>query len=234
MSQTPFNLIDPGELNNADLRPDQIVFVNCPGYIQASGLRKLTAFVVDGGFLFTTDWALKHVLEKAFPGYVKFNEKATADEVVRVEVLDNKDPFLKSILGPEDDPQWWLEGSSYPIRVLDEENVNILVTSQDIKRRYGEAPVFITFDHGEGKIYHMISHFYLQRSETRTARHSASAEMYMVEKESPDALKAKYKAMGIADYNIVDVEGAFTSSAMMRKMIYDKKRQMRERGKNET
>ena len=146
MSQTPFNLIDPGELNNADLRPDQIVFVNCPGYIQASGLRKLTAFVVDGGFLFTTDWALKHVLEKAFPGYVKFNEKATADEVVRVEVLDNKDPFLKSILGPGDDPQWWLEGSSYPIRVLDEENVNILVTSQDIKRRYGEAP-FLIIDH---------------------------------------------------------------------------------------
>ncbi len=233
MSETSFTLINPKELDCAELRPDQIVFVNCPGKFKGRGLRKLTAFVSEGGFLFTTDWALKHVLEKAFPGYVEYNEKATADEVVRVEVLDKKDPFLKSLLGPDDDPQWWLEGSSYPIRILDEEKVNVLVTSKEIKNRYGEAPVFITFDHGEGKIYHMISHFYLQRSETRTKRHAAPAMSYLDEKEIPDQNKVKYFNMGIDKATVADLESAFTSTAIMKKIIVDKKREMSRRNKNE-
>ena len=231
MSETPFSLIDPGDLDRATLRPDQIVFVNCPGKVKPVGLRNLTTFVSEGGFLFTTDWALKHVLEPAFPGHVEYNEKPTSDEVVRVEVLNTDDPFLKSIIGPGDDPQWWLEGSSYPIRVLDKEKVEVLVTSKDIKDRYGEAPVFVSFEHGEGKIYHMISHFYLQRSETRTARHSASAEAYLSEKEIPAELKEKYAKMKINESNLGEVESAYTSSAMMQKVMYDKRQQLRRRKK---
>jgi hypothetical protein len=120
---------------------------------------------------------LKHVLEPAFPGVVEFNQRQTADEVVRVEILDTADPFLNSLLGPNDDPQWWLEGSSYPIRILDENKVHVLVKSKDIQEKYGESPVFVTFDYEGGKIYHMISHFYLQRSETRTKTASQRREL---------------------------------------------------------
>jgi len=232
LSGTSFTLIDPEELEHIELRPDQIVFINCPGQVEALGLRKLSTFVYQGGFLFTTDWALKHVLEGAFPGYVEYNEKATADEVVRVEVLDTEDPFLKSILGPKDDPQWWLEGSSYPIRILQKDKVKVLVISKEIRERYGEEPVFITFEHGEGKIYHMISHFYLQRSETRTERHSSSAMNYLDEKEIPSALQAKYQGMGVAEASVAEVESAFTSSAMMKKIMLDKKQQiLKKKGK---
>ena len=61
---TPHNLIHPAQLRGLRLDPDQIVFVNCPGNFDDTGLRKLNRFVKDGGFLFTTDWALKHVLEQ--------------------------------------------------------------------------------------------------------------------------------------------------------------------------
>ncbi len=227
LSRTPFTLILPRQLDAAELRPDQIVFINCPGHVGPKGLRKLATFVAAGGFLFTTDWALKHVLEPAFPGYVAYNERATADEVVRVELLEADDPFLKSLLGPEDDPQWWLEGSSYPIRILDQKKVRVLVTSRQIGEQYGEASVFITFDHGEGKVYHMISHFYLQRSETRTRRQTASAADYLVEKEISVELRAKYQKMGIDEASLGEVESAFTSAAIMNKIIYDKKSQMK-------
>jgi len=80
------------------------------------------------------------------------------DEVVRVEILDAADPFLKSLLGPNDDPQWWLEGSSYPIRILNEKKVHVLDKS-----------------------------------------------------------------------TLGDVESAFTSSAMMSKIIFDKKEQMKKK-----
>jgi len=227
LSRTPFTLISPRQLDAAELRPDQIVFINCPGNIGPKGLRKLAAFVAAGGFLFTTDWALKHVLEPAFPGYVAYNERATADEVVRVELLEADDPFLMSLLGPEDDPQWWLEGSSYPIHILDPNKVRVLVTSKQIGEQYGDAPVFVTFDHGEGKVYHMISHFYLQRSETRTRRQTASAADYLVEKEISVELRAKYAAMGIDEASLGEVESAFTSAAIMNKIIFDKKSQMK-------
>lgn len=229
LAETPHILIGPRDLEKAQLRPDQVIFVNCPGKLTALGLRKLETFVSSGGFLFTTDWALKHVLEEAFPGYVRYNQKATKDEVVRVEILDTDDPFLKSLLGPKDDPQWWLEGSSYPIQILDKEKVKVLVTSKEIERKYGEAPVFITFDHGEGKIYHMISHFYLQRSETRTKRQKLSAEKYFDEKDLSLAVKSKYDKLGIQDASLGDVESAFTSSAMMSKVMYDKKIQLKKK-----
>jgi len=227
LSRTPFTLVSPQQMDEVELRPDQIVFVNCPGHIGPKGLRKLTTFVAAGGFLFTTDWALKHVLEPAFPGFVEFNQRKTADEVVRVELLDTVDPFLKSLLGPDDDPQWWLEGSSYPIRILNKDKVHVLVTSKEIEGKYGESPVFITFDYEAGKIYHMISHFYLQRSETRTARQQASAANYMAEKEIPEELQAKYAAMGIDEAPLGDVESAYTSAAMLNKIMYDKKARMK-------
>ena len=231
---TPHNLIRPEQLRGLRLDPDQIVFVNCPGNFDDTGLRKLNQFVENGGFLFTTDWALKHVLERAFPGYVRYNNQSTTDEVVRVEVLSGDDPFLNSILGPDDDPQWWLEGSSYPIEILKKNEVEVLVTSREIKEKYGESPVFITFNYGKGRIYHMISHFYLQRAETRTKRHSLKGSEYLKEKNiSGNAAFSKYQDMGIDGENLGDIEAAYSSSAMLNKILYEKKRAIRrnEKGK---
>ena len=106
LGQITCTRVDPRQIDEANLRPDQVIFVNCPGHFSPQGLRKLHQFVEEGGFLFTTDWALKHVLEPAFPGFVEYNGRSTADEVVRVEILDRADPFLSSILGPNDEPQW--------------------------------------------------------------------------------------------------------------------------------
>lgn len=225
---TPYTLIDPLRLDHVELRPDQIVFVNCPGQVPPLGLRKLAAFVEAGGFLFTTDWALKHVLEPAFPGYVAYNQQKTRDEVVRIEVVDKDDPFLASILGPNDDPQWWLEASSFPIKILDPQKVKVLITSREIRERYGEAPVFVTFDVGAGRVYHMISHFYLQRTETRTDRHRAKAEAYLKEKQIAPELMAKYRSMGVDGLDVGRIESAYTSHSMMRRIMHEKQRQMRE------
>jgi len=82
--------------------------------------------------------------------------------------------WLKSAVGFIDQekdasPVWWLEGSSYPIQILDKK-VKVLVRSDELKRRYKHDPVIVSFEYGEGIVYHMISHFYLQRSETRTQK----------------------------------------------------------------
>jgi hypothetical protein len=226
---TPFTTVNPEDVAKADLRPDQIVFINCPGKLTPGGLQKIRTFVEEGGFLFTTDWALKHVLEKAFPGFVEYNLRPTHDEVVRIEVLESEDPFLKSVLDEEDDPQWWLEGSSYPIRILDQEKVKVLITSKEIEERYGEAPVFITLDYGQGKIYHMISHFYLQRTETRTARHAAPSMEYLKQKGISKDMMDKYQQMGTNELDTGSVESAYTSQIMITSVLLSKRKHDRRR-----
>ena len=223
------NLINPQQFEKIDLDPDKIIFINCPGNVTSKGLRNLVTFVEKGGFLFTTDWALRHVIEPGFPGYIKYNNRPTSDEVVRVDILAEEDPFLQSLIGPNDDPQWWLEGSSYPIEILNHKEVDILIKSKEIEKKYGESAVFVTFDYGKGKIYHMISHFYLQRAETRTARHAKSGAEYANEKLNMDQYREeKYKNMGIENANLSDVEAAYSSSSIMNKILWDKKRKMAE------
>ena len=114
-------------------------------------------FVEQGGSLFTTDWALRHVLEPAFPGVVSYNDRPTADAVVRVEVADHDNPFLKGAMEDGDDPLWWLEGSSYPIVIEDPDRVQVLIRSAELRDQWGEDPVAIAFAHGEGEVFHMIS-----------------------------------------------------------------------------
>jgi hypothetical protein len=223
----PHTTVPPGAIDDAELRPDQVIFVNCAGNFTPAGLRRLHSFVSEGGFLFTTDWALRHVLEPAFPGFVEYNGQATADAVVRVEVLSRDDPFLSSILGPDDDPQWWLEGSSYPIRILDKEKVQVLVTSKELEEKWGEAPVFVTFPYGEGRIYHMISHFYLQRTETRTGRHKGSSYDFLAEKGVSEAEYAKYADLGAGEADLASVESAYASRSMLSRVLLEKKRQMK-------
>ena len=227
--EMPHKVVDPSAFEAFGPSPEQIVFLNCPGKVDKEGVRNLRNFVEKGGFLFTTDWALKHVIEPGFPGTLRYNGKATGDEVVRVEIDAKEDPFLKSLIGEGDDPQWWIEGSSYPIEILDPNNVEVLVRSKEVKEKYGESPVFTSFNYGKGKVYHMISHFYLQRTETRTERHRRTGSDYMEEKlRMNSARRAKYRRMGVDRSSLGEVEAAYSSSALMGKVMYEKSVSLKE------
>ena len=203
-----------------ELRPEQLLVVNCPGQVSPRAVSRIRAFVEAGGSLFTTDWALRHVVEAAFPGVLAFNERPTGDDVVRVEVRDPDDVYVKGVMEGSDDPQWWLEASSYPIRILDPARVQVLITSRELGARYGEEPVAVRFVWGEGEVFHMISHYYLQRTETRTIRHRAGAGDYFAEKGVP--VEAKM-ATCLQDLTVADVESARASSAFMSNIMIDKK-----------
>lgn len=225
----PFAHVSPEQLVKMELRPDQTVYVNCPSSFPSAAARKLSGFVESGGMLITTDWALKHVLEVAFPNTVKYNGKASGDEVVSIEIVDTEDEILKGFIDQEKDaaPVWWLEGSSYPIKVLDKSKVKVLVRSDELKRRYGEDPVIISFEHGKGIVYHMISHFYLQRSETRTKKQGESASTYAKAQGLSAATVSMFEDMG-DEVNYGVVQSAATSSEFVsRAIVKQKKRNMK-------
>jgi hypothetical protein len=220
----PFVRLNHQQLLAAELKPHQTVFVNCASSFPVDGARKLATFVAHGGQLITTDWALEKVLEPVFPGVVEFNKKPTADEVVRIEVMDKNDPVIKGFLDEETAPVWWLEGSSYPIKILDKDKVKVLIKSKELKDKYGEEAVLIKFEHGKGIVYHMISHFYLQRTEIKDTVQETSAAEYM-DKKNISADKAAVLQEEISDLSYGEVQSANTSAEfIMRAVIEQKKR----------
>lgn len=90
-------VIAPEAVAAQNLNPDQLLIINCPGKLDAAGISAVRKFVGEGGSLITTDWALKHVVEPAFPGFVAHNGRSTADEVVGVQVFDAGHPFMAGL-----------------------------------------------------------------------------------------------------------------------------------------
>ena len=224
--EVPHTVIGTGHVERVDLRPEQLLIINCPGQVSSAAITRIRAFVEAGGSLFTTDWALKHVLEPAFPGVLAFEKAPTRDDVVRIEVRDAGNIYLQGVLEGQDDPQWWLEGSSYPISIVDRKRVQVLITSRELGEKYGEAPVAVWFRWGEGDVFHMISHYYLQRTELRTARHRSTADAYFAEKGVAISVAMSEEC---ADLSLADVESAKPSAAFMSNVIIEKKRRQRER-----
>ena len=231
LSGIPYSLIGPNEVSSVELRDDQILYINCPGNIEQRSLERIKSFVFSGGMLVTTDWALKNVLEQIYPNIVRYNNRATSDDVVRVVFEKVNDTFLKGLLDPKDEPLWWLEGSSYPIEILDKEKVTVLVSSKEMKEKYGESPIVITFEVGEGKIYHMTSHFYLQRTETRSKRQKMGSASYAAQKgiSMDDFTPQEVSAM--KDVNVAQAEAAYTSVRSVSNMVMEQKKRVAKRSK---
>ena len=156
-------VIPPSLLDRLNLLSTQTLMINCPGNMTDAAIKKVRDFVARGGYLVTTDWAL-NVVSRAFPGTIAHNGKTTPNDVVAVHVHDDNEPLLRHVKVMRDHPRWWLEGSSFPIRIQDPKHVRVLMSSEEMKRRYGDGAVVVAFNHEQGKVLHMTSHFYLQQS----------------------------------------------------------------------
>ncbi|MHA1804876.1 MAG: hypothetical protein ACTSU4_10160 [Promethearchaeota archaeon] len=231
----PYILINPRDVERITLNPDQILIINCPGNISDKGLAKIKEFVKHGGFLFTTDWALLHVLEKLFPEYVEYNHNPTRDDCVKVEILDKNNKFLEGLFEQDADPIWWLETSSYPIVIKDKERVKVLVTSREMKEKYGEAPIIILFHYGYGgMVLHMTSHYYLQRTELRSRRHQASAKDYVKTEMKFSSKDVEEMKEDLKDLTLGEAEAAYSSMQFISNVIIEQQKKIKKRKEKES
>lgn len=104
--------------------------------------------------------------------------------------------------------------------------MRVLLTSEELEARYGEAPVAVAFTAGEGDVLHMISDYYLQRAELRTERHKAGWKEYASEvgmREMADACPEEFDGLSVGE-----VEAAHKSLKLMTNFIVDKQRRNRD------
>jgi hypothetical protein len=169
------------EFMKENLSQYDVLLIGCPGSdIPKASHQKVKDFVMNGGWLITTDWALKSIIETIFPGYIRWNRAKTADAVVPCQILQPDHPFLDGVLSEiqqskwqkqsakntkKKEFRWWLEIKSFPIQVINHEAVRVLINSWELQNKWGESPVLVEFDFGKrgGRIIHMISHTHLQK-----------------------------------------------------------------------
>ena len=175
------NVIREKEIMKEDLARYDVVLIGCPGSdIPHAAYPKVKDFVMNGGWLITTDWAIQSIIENIFPGFVRWNRAKTADAVVACQVINPNHPFLDGVLSEiqqskwqkqtvkntkKSEFRWWLETRSFPIQILDPQAVRVLIGSWEIQKKWGESPVLVEFDYGKkgGRVIHMISHTHLQK-----------------------------------------------------------------------
>jgi len=164
-----------------DLSQYDVVLIGCPGNsLPHASHPKIRDFVINGGWLMTTDWAIRSIIENIFPGFIRWNRAKTADAVVACQILEPSHPFLDGVLSEiqqskwqkqsgkntkKNEFRWWLETKSFPIQVMNHQSVKVLISSWELQSKWGESPVLVEFDYGKmgGKVIHMISHTHLQK-----------------------------------------------------------------------
>jgi len=174
-------VIKPNHILKFDLEDYDLLLIGCPGdQIPEKALIRIKVFVQNGGWLLTTDWAIVSILEKIFPGYIRWNGIKTADAVVACQLNDPYHAFLDGVATEiqrnkwsaksskntaKNEFRWWLETKSYPIDVINKHEVHVLISSRELKYKWGEDPVLCYFNIGDqgGRVIHIISHTHLQK-----------------------------------------------------------------------
>lgn len=168
MLDLKYESVEIQRLDRTKFQGRKVVFFNCTNLPPSpAGVKKIKEFVQRGGYLITSDWAVSTLLVQAFPGYLEPKMKAgrkllTPDEVIRISQSKSAGRhFLLSGLDiRKNEAKWWLEESSYPFSVLRPDDVEVLIESDDLDRKYGVRAVAATFRYGQGRVLHMLGHFF--------------------------------------------------------------------------
>ncbi|MHB8876376.1 MAG: hypothetical protein ACYC8T_22005 [Myxococcaceae bacterium] len=221
-ARIPFTLIDPAQVADHQLRSSMVLMVNCPGTMPDAGVKRVERFVRAGGLLYTTDWALQSVIMKAFPGTIAFSGRGTESEVVPVKIDKASDNLMSNmLLRKGSEPRWWLEGGSFPIKVLDPKKVEVLAHSEQMGRSYGASPVVVHFRWEDGEVIHVVSHFYRQM-DTKGPQVAAADLVETFEGLSKED-KSAFKAQG-GKSSVGDVESSYAFQAMTANIVTEKQK----------
>jgi hypothetical protein len=214
-------VVPPHLVAKLPLMSTQTLMVNCPGHLNKAGIAVVRRFVKTGGYLVTTDWAIT-MLAKAIPGYIARGGRNTGNDVVKVHIHDLDDPWLKQLKGMKEKPRWWLESSSYPIRILNRQKVKVLISSSEMKKKYGHAPIAVSFRYDDGKVLHMTSHFYLQQGKRRTKYEKAKGTVFAasagLKKNELEALRKK----GLDSVKSGDLNSAYSMQQVTANVLVSK------------
>ena len=198
-AQVKFVVVNPEELPQLPLHGQQVLMVNCTGEMSAAARERVRRFVTAGGFLYTTDHAVDHLIEKIFPGTIRWTRQTTNEEIFPMQVAGERG-LLRHIGGAKGHPRWQLAGGGHPIEIVDKQRVEVLMSSREVGARYGTSVLGVRFRAGDGQVIHVTGHFFTQPGQ----RPEVSAAGQAFEQLSSNVVKEKSEDRSRLDglYNI--------------------------------
>ena len=151
------------------------IFYTCTGRpAPARAAANVERWVSEGGYLFSSDWGIEIIVEKAFPGYIKSLKDGprtvmTPDETITFTIAPGKHPLLSGLPPEAETARWWLEDSSIPFVIENKAAVEVLVQSAELDRKYRSKLVAVTFPYGKGRVVHVLGHMYQKEGNLRGA-----------------------------------------------------------------
>ena len=170
----PYTLHERSRFGKAcpKLDPNSVLVFNChdneQDILSADDCRRIGEFVAAGGYLFTSDWGLRNVIERTLPGYISVARETGQHEFRIVPARgQEKHPYLADVF--PDNPyerarfKWKIDDMSYTVRAGPK--AQVLVESPELGAHYGSPVVACTFRHGRGAVLHVLGHFEKQLDE---------------------------------------------------------------------
>ena len=168
----PFRRVSPYDLRSEhapDFSRCKVIFWNCGDALGKRDLphvaRDVREFVSGGGYLFTTDWSIAHILVHAFPGYLETSGKGRGLPEVVVDIQPSKEhrnhPLLEGVFMPGARGRWWLEQLAFDVRPGTKGRVEVLIESRALRNVWRTSPIVAaTFNYGRGRVLHAMGHYF--------------------------------------------------------------------------
>jgi hypothetical protein len=161
--QIPHVKIGGGKIATFPLDQTRVVIVDCAGDLPRSAHQPLRDFVMRGGYLLSTDWALNNFTAPIFTDrsgreFIQWNKAVNKRDMVDATAFDT-DPVLFS--HAVTNAYWKLDVDSHLIRVLNRDAVRVLATSAQLRADDPDHAgiLAVMFPYGRGYVMHMIGHF---------------------------------------------------------------------------
>ncbi len=166
-----FVVVRPAELAQLPLHSQQVLMVNCRGVMSKAARARVERFVRAGGFLYTTDHAVNELIEKIFPNTIAWDRKTTTQQVFPMKVKGKR-----GLLSKISSKRWQLAGGGYLFKVLDQEKVQVLMSSARVAKKYKHSGALgARFRHHDGTVIHVTGHFYSQPGQSGAMARAGAA-----------------------------------------------------------
>ena len=153
-----YTKISTNALPKTDLRNTAVMIVDCAGNLSQEAADAVRTFVLQGGYLITTDWALDNCVARACPGFLEWNGGYSYPDTVDA-VIVSSDPELTA--GCSNSARWKLDDKCQIARVRRAGCARVLARSTMLAKADpdGLGILAATFDYGKGKVLHVVGHF---------------------------------------------------------------------------
>ncbi|MBA3994490.1 MAG: hypothetical protein C0469_13255 [Cyanobacteria bacterium DS2.3.42] len=155
----PYKIMNKKAFDAYDLSNAQVVIIDCgPNNLSWNGGIKIRDFVINGGYLLTTDWMLDRLNQHVFPGFIAWSGATNKQKMYEASIVGKHPALFRHAVT---NGAWKMDIHCHLIRIFNKEKVRVLAVSdalaQEDPDRLGALAVVFPF--GRGYVMHMMAHF---------------------------------------------------------------------------